>query len=102
MDYVSCHEQIKIPESVAVCPDCEGQITIEANAWTQEDNGEWVATSFDSVCVNEPDIEDSEAFAEWEELHHRSYDMPYVYWLPIDIKIENWLKANYRFTGLDK
>ena len=31
-------------------------------------------------------------------LHEYTYDMPYVYWLPVVLEIEAWVNENFRFV----
>jgi hypothetical protein len=89
--------EIEIPVSVAVCPDCQTKLTIHPTGWTEAGDGNgMVCDTFDSVCQHEPDIDEGGYDEFWES--HPSYEMPYVYWLPVDMKIEAWLKKNYRFV----
>lgn len=95
MNIIKTDTEIKIPIDVAVCVDCKTQLTIYPDGWVQEDDGSWSCDSFTSSCATEPDIDDPD-YWEWDE-SHQSFDMPYIYWLPITERIERWLKKNYRF-----
>ena len=89
---------IEIPVDVAVCPYCHTKITISPDGWLKEDDGSWTCDSFNSWCETEPDMEaDSDV---WEAYLQTHSDMPYVYQLPIDEKITEWLKLHYRFNLL--
>jgi len=89
---------LDVPPSVAVCPKCGGKLTVEIDAWQQEDDGTWTAESPHTTCEHEPDIDSKK----WREWHNWHYNMPYVDWMPIDNDVEKWLVSKYRFTGLDR
>jgi hypothetical protein len=91
-------DEIQIPESVAVCPDCQTKLTISPDGWTEaEDGSGMICDSFTSWCETEPDAEQDAEFDAFMDAHP-SFVMPYLDRLPIDIKIEAWLKVNYRFV----
>lgn len=58
----------------------------------QRDDGTWFGKPKLS-CETEPDIGDDN-YDEWMDEH---YSMPYVDWLPIEDKVERWLKNKYDF-----
>jgi hypothetical protein len=94
------HDQtIEIPVSVALCPDCQTRLTISPTAWEQHESG-WVATEWDTWCESEPD-DLGDGYDDFLD-SHPSFEMPYVYWLPIDETIRVWLNKTHRFTGLDE
>lgn len=76
-----------------LCPYCGGHLTYHAEGWEEDEDGLWWAYSLASECSNEPDIF-SEEWDEWLRIHS---DMPYVHQLPVDNKVEEWLKERYRF-----
>ena len=82
---------ISVPREVASCPYCDANLAVQAVEWTQRKDGTWKATGIEPECANEPDI-DTEEWEEWWAIHS---EMPYVYQLPVDIKIEKWLSKNY-------
>ena len=97
MKTVRTDEIIKIPASVAVCPICGAEAVIEdMDEWEQEDDGSWSVSEggLHLSCITEPDI-DSREWRGWFSCH---FSMPYVDWLPLQIKIHKWLNANYRFV----
>lgn len=90
------NDKIEIPCSVAVCPYCGTKLTIEADGWTEDEANPdyWIADMPSNVwCETEPDIEDET----WEEWFSSHSEMPYIYMLPAQSKIEEWLKQNYRW-----
>lgn len=95
MELISGNKEIKVPVEVAVCPDCKQQLTIYGDGWEEQDDG-WMLDSFTISCATEPDIED-DGWDEWGEAHEQSFDMPYVYWLPVTETIKAWVNKNYRF-----
>lgn len=95
MQTVAPDATIKIPPTVAVCPKCGAEVVLELEAWEQLDDGTWAASD-DGLhvnCITEPDIDSDD----WEEWHDWHWDMPYVYWLPIQMKVYRWLRRHYRF-----
>jgi len=94
MELISGNKVIKVPVSVAVCPDCKKQLTIYGDGWEEGDDG-WLLESFTTSCEGEPEIGE-EGWQEWDDAHP-SFDMPYVYWLPVTEKIKEWVNKNYRF-----
>lgn len=95
MKLVSGNAEIKIPLSVAVCPDCGKQLTIYPDGWTEEPDG-WTLDTFTVSCEDEPEIGD-EDWNEWDDAHRRSFGMPYIYWMPITDNIKAWVNKEYRF-----
>jgi hypothetical protein len=82
----------EIPLHIAKCPYCESKLYAQAHAWVEEDDG-WVAEQLEVGCESEPDIESDE----WDLwMHNHSY-MPYVYQLPVNTAIENYINKNFRF-----
>lgn len=76
-----------------LCPYCNGDLTYRCNGWEQDDNGLWMADSFDLECSTEPDMESEE----WEEWMQQHSDMPYVNQLPVDEKVKQYINGKYRF-----
>lgn len=61
------------------------------NEWTED--GEIIGVEID--CETEPDLSSDE----WEDWHGEHYDMPYVHWLPYEIRATSWLNKQYRYDG---
>jgi hypothetical protein len=77
-----------------LCPYCQGDLTYTANGWEQDDNGLWMADSFDMDCSTEPDMEDED---EWNDWFNNHSDMPYVNQLPVDERVKKFINSKYRF-----
>lgn len=92
MHLVPSGHRFEIPETIAKCPYCNTKLYVEAHAWTEENDG-WVAESIEMICETEPDI-DSEEWEDWERSHG---DMPYVYLLPVQNQVQEWINNNFRF-----
>lgn len=91
------YELIEVPSSVAVCPICGLEVVIDdVDEYEQDDDGLWrVSESGLSVnCVTEPDIDSFE----WNDWLNGHWSMPYVDWLPITVKVWQWLDSHYRFN----
>jgi hypothetical protein len=76
-----------------LCPYCKGNLTYEANGWEQDDNGLWMADSFDMECSTEPEM----GSQEWEDWLSNHSEHPYIYQLPVDERVKEHINENYRF-----
>ena len=76
-----------------LCPYCKGKLTYTCNSWEQDDKGLWMAEGFNMVCETEPEI-DSEDWEDWFQSH---CEMPYVYQLPVDERVKDFINNKYRF-----
>lgn len=97
MQTIKCDAIIKIPPEIAVCPICGAEVIIEEiDEWEQEDDGTWSAgeTGVRLNCVTQPAFEDEDASDDFMASH---WSMPYVDWLPISVRVIEWLRQNYRF-----
>lgn len=83
-----------IPREVAICPYCEAEIFASFDRWEMIDDGSWVGRGVHFDCASEPENTDS---AKWRVYVNEHTYMPYVYRLPVAIKIERWVAENYRF-----
>jgi len=90
---ISCDEVIEIPREVATCPKCDATLYAEFESWEKEDDGTWSTDAAKLQCETEPCISDPE-FEEWMRWH---YDMPYVYWLPLEVWLTKWINQRYYF-----
>jgi len=77
-----------------LCPYCKGDLTYTANGWEQDDNGLYMADSFDIDCSTEPDMEDED---EWNDWFNNHSEMPYVHQLPVDERVKEFINSKYRF-----
>lgn len=108
MRIVEDHKQFKFRK---LCPYCGANMTYTATGWDQDTETKyprklkkqlkkkynwplWIATSFDHDCHSMPDFE-SEEWDDWMNQH--SY-MPYVNQLPVDLKVERFIKKRFRFN----
>ena len=103
MQTVATDADIKLPADLAVCPKCGAAVIIEEiTEWEQTEDGTWQAgeSGVSINCVTEPDDLGSDEWDEWFRWHWE--DMPYVYWLPLSMKVYKWLSENYRFDMSDR
>lgn len=77
-----------------LCPYCQGDLTYRCNGWEQDDNGLWMADSFDMDCSTEPDMEVED---EWNDWLYNHSEMPYVHQLPVDERVKKFINSKYRF-----
>lgn len=80
-------DNVTIPKNVAVCPYCGDGLTAEITGEYEEDDGTRVIDEIMMECDSEPDL-DSRDWHEWLAVHS---DMPYVNWLPVEMKVQRWL-----------
>lgn len=85
--------EIQVPPGIAVCPICGANLYIEMDEWEEDGEGGWKAASPKAQCTTEPSI-DSRKWREWHDWH---YQMPYVDWLPVEMRIKAWMDKTYRF-----
>lgn len=79
----------------SLCPYCGGKITASANAWEEDDEGRFYATDLEIFCSNEPDIDDEEAWNNWD-LEHGRGDGNEV-WHQLHERIVRSMRAKVRF-----
>jgi hypothetical protein len=88
---VDVSQQIVVPLDVAACPACGAAVILDPTEWGEDDGGP-VLYDFALDCSMEPNPETPEWNA-WVEGHVRYDRMPYVYWLPLEAKVKDWLKT---------
>lgn len=93
MNRVDICKPIYVPEDIATCPGCKQAIIVDPMETYVDDDGMMRIGDFHLECCAEPDFEDAPTRAKWEEQHALVDQMPYEYWLPIDQKVEAWLKT---------
>ncbi len=90
---------IDVPESIAVCPYCGAALYVQFEEWEQLLDQSWQVsdTGAKAECESEPELATHEehVYDEWMKRH--TY-MPYVYWLPVEVKVTTWLQAKFRFA----
>ena len=75
------------------CPICGKAVFLtNVNEWGTE-SGTIIHADMD--CESEPDIDSDE----WSDWHAEHYRMPYVDWMPYEVRALKWLQANYRYDG---
>lgn len=76
-----------IPRRVALCPHCRGggKLHLEVDEW--EEGGVPTEADCHVSCENETDDEN--------DIH---YQMPYVYWMPLEMVVYKWAKKHVRVT----
>lgn len=82
-----------VPPEVAVCPYCNENIYAWFDCWL-EVNGLWVGSGVYFSCESEPENGES---PEWERYVREHTFFPYVYRLPVCVKVEKWIMDHYRF-----
>ena len=99
MEVIASSQSIKVPVEIAICPICGAEIVLDIDEWEEDDNGQWMAfeTGVHCTCITEPDIDSPEELKQFQGFYREHFQMPYVDWLPVDMKVHKWLGENYRF-----
>lgn len=84
----------EIPINLAVCPICDQPLIIEDIDEWHTGTGRVTEGGFHITCSSQPDF-DSDDFDEWIDWH---YSMPYVDWLPVQIKVYRWFDKRFRLA----
>ncbi|HET8886814.1 MAG TPA: hypothetical protein VFM70_10735 [Salinimicrobium sp.] len=78
-----------------LCPYCKGDLTYTVDGMIEDEDGLWKADNVEAQCSNEPNIE-TDAWNDWFASHS---DMPYVYQLPVDENVKEYINSKYRFIN---
>jgi hypothetical protein len=93
---VALVDSAKVFWTKSPCPYCGGKIKARADAWDQDDEGRFYATDIEIACSNEPDLDDEEAWKNWDIEHGRGDDNNA--WHQLHERIVRSLKAKVRFN----
>jgi hypothetical protein len=92
MKYFDQDNPPEIPLDLFCCPICGAQVVfVEINEYETE-TGKVTDTGFHVSCTTEPKFDDPD-YDDWLNSH---FSMPYVDWLPLEVKIYKWLSAGFR------
>ena len=94
LEIIDHSKLIEVPPEIAVCPYCNGKLTIDAYEWSEYEDG-WHLESFFMDCETEPEM----GFDDWDDWLDAHSEMPYVYLLPVEEKVREWVNGKYRFGG---
>ena len=83
---------IYVPEYIATCPSCHEGLIVDLTEAYVDDDGKLRIGDFSVSCCAEPDFEDKKLRAKWEMQHSIEDRMPYIYWLPVDQAVRQWLE----------
>jgi len=100
---------IRVPREVAVCPYCTEPTPLVARmvGWEEANRrrGLWRVSEIELECTSEPELFDDEPRMavrdEWEEWMNIHSYMPYLYWLPVDLRVLSWINELYRFVMVE-
>lgn len=94
MKTLNTSDNIDVPAEVAVCPYCGAELHVAIEQISAGDDGIWQADLVNVHCKAEPPTES----ALWDVWLSGHYYMPYVYQLPVDNTVIDWLNRSYRFS----
>lgn len=90
IDMQACCGPIGVPRDVKICPICDAAIVIdEVREWEYE-SGKPISISVD--CTTQPDIDSKE----WPSWFCEHWSMPYVDWLPVEMRVLEWFEKHYK------
>lgn len=96
MKYLDPHKWYEFPPEVAKCPICGDAVIVgDFDEWESE-TGRVTECGFHIDCKSEPD-EDDPAYDDWFYSH---WSMPYVDWLPLEVRLYKWFDQRYRLSLL--
>ena len=81
---------LSVPTESLPCPICGSKVIVTGVHEWETESGKIVQADFD--CETEPDL-DSDEYLDWFHDHHEN--MPYVYWLPYEQRLLDWLNQRY-------
>lgn len=79
---------LPIPPEVGRCPYCDESLEATFECWAQQEDGTWAAEEIALSCPN------SDGYGGGDDDH---YVMPYVYLLPVETRLLDWVNQRYRF-----
>lgn len=92
MEYFDQEKPPEIPLDLFQCPICGAQVCfVEINEYETE-TGKVTDTGFHISCTTEPEFDDPD-YDDWLNNH---FSMPYVDWLPLEVRVYKWLSAGFR------
>ncbi|MBK8188826.1 MAG: hypothetical protein IPK79_00065 [Vampirovibrionales bacterium] len=99
MQIVPIGSEIDIPERIAVCPICGAKLIVESiDEWeeSEDDDQFWIVseTGLHLTCSSSPSL-DSDNWDAWFNWH---FSMPYVDWLPIEMRVTQMVRERVRFV----
>lgn len=80
-------ESCFIPENIGTCPNCDSRLVANAEEWETKSKK---PTTIKVDCVRE-----MECFLENER--SEANQMPYVYWLPLEVAATEWVLETLGF-----
>lgn len=100
METIATDAIVDVPVEVCVCPYCGGKLYARFSMWTENDDKTWSCYSVELDCESEPELDedDPESLSLWDDWFAGHSQMPYVYWLPACLKVQDWVNERYRFA----
>ena len=74
------------------CPICRAKVHLTGVTEWGTDDGEIIGIEYE--CETEPDIDSDE----WWDWHRGHWNMPYVDWLPWEVRVLKWLNERYHYN----
>lgn len=88
---------LEVPKNIQDCPYCGDPLWISSiDEWSEgeDGNGPIQVEHIMLDCKSESSM----CLKKWEEWNHWHSQMPYVYWMPAEEKVIDWLNQNFDFA----
>lgn len=76
---------MKVPRDIATCPTCNGTLWLDIEVW-EDETGVPLEEGCAVTCTRSQHSGTMET------------QMPYIYWLPINVKVAAWARQNVRIA----
>jgi len=91
---VDADHVFKFDPAKIACPICGAPIVGHFEAWEKTEDGNWQGAEHIKLdCTWEPDINSDE----WEDWFESHWSTPYIDWLPLEIRLGEYINKKYRF-----
>lgn len=79
----------------AKCPICGAAVIVEEIDEWETETGRVTDCGFHINCETGPDIDSDE----WDDWHRWHWSMPYVDWLPLEVRLLEEFNQKFRYVG---
>ena len=83
-----CPELVPVPREIATCPECGGQLHLQASVW-ETDSGSLIRGEIEVDCANDNEPDDEG----YEDRGHRWWQGE---WQPVIDRVTRWAFAHVR------
>lgn len=91
---------IGVPVEVGMCPYCDRPLSIGFEDFERNDVGTWSCIKVELECATELEMQQYGQHVtedDWDQFERSHSLMPYVYILPVEERILEWVNQSYYF-----